>query len=105
MEEFRQNLRLGLAALGAFVGVAFLLVLLIEAIRGNEEWYNNDDASGVILLGGPILAVIAGVCAWGESRERLRDSGVPARQPPSVAPRQIPGGTRDSCCWSVGYSF
>lgn len=66
-KEIRQNVRLGLAALGVFVGVAFLFIL-IEAIRGNEEWYNNNDALGVILLGGPILTVLVGVCAMGREQ-------------------------------------
>ncbi len=42
-KEIRQNVRLGLAAVGVFVGVPLLFVL-IEGIRGNGQWYNNDDA-------------------------------------------------------------
>jgi hypothetical protein len=64
-KEFRQNLRLGLAAVGVFVGVP-LLFTLIEVIRGNGQWYN--DALGMVLLGGPILAVIVGVCAMGREQ-------------------------------------
>ncbi len=66
-KEIRQNLRLGLAAIGVFVGVTFLFAL-IEGIRGNGEWYNNDDSFGVFLLGGPILAVLVGVCAMGREQ-------------------------------------
>lgn len=66
-KEIRQNIRLGLAAVGVFVGVTFLFVL-IEGIRGNGEWYNNDDSFGMLLLGGPILAVLVGVCAMGREQ-------------------------------------
>jgi hypothetical protein len=64
-KELRQNLRLGLAAVGVFVGVP-LLFTLIAVIRGNGQWYN--DALGMVLLGGPILAVIVGVCAMGREQ-------------------------------------
>jgi len=65
-KELRQSLWLGLAAVGVFAGVPLLFVL-IQVTRGNGEWYNND-ALGMVLLGGPVLAVVAGVCALGREQ-------------------------------------
>lgn len=65
-KELRQNLWLGLAALGVFLGIT-LIPSILSVARSRWNWYDGN-ALGMMLWGGPFLAVIAGVCAMGREQ-------------------------------------
>ncbi len=67
-KEFRENRRLGLTSFGVFVGIG-LIPPLIDAARFPEKANWRDGyAFLVMLLGGPVLAIVAGVHAWGREQ-------------------------------------
>ena len=66
-KECRQNLRLGLSALGAFLGIG-LVPMLIGRLHVDNGRYDDDSLRIVIEFGGPILAVLAGVYAMGREQ-------------------------------------
>jgi len=63
-KECRQNLRMALASLGVFLGIALIPPMLLWG----DRWYDDDIIMMVIQLGGPILAVLAGVHATGREQ-------------------------------------
>ncbi len=66
-KEYRQNRRLGLVALGLFLGTSFI-PSIVDSIRHDRlAWYDGSGLS-MLLLGGPILAMVAGVCAMGREQ-------------------------------------
>jgi len=66
-KEIHQNLRLGLAAMGLFLGIT-LIPCLIQAIYSKGHWWYSDDGIETILWAGPIFAVIAGLRAMGREQ-------------------------------------
>ena len=49
-----------------------------KRLRGQWNWYSGNGL-GVMFLGGPFLAMVAGVYAMGREQGRLSDSGDPGR--------------------------
>lgn len=70
-KECRQNLRLGLASLGVFLGIG-LLPGVIDHLRGASRRYDDDALLVIIQLGGPILAVLVGVYAMGREQGTIQ---------------------------------
>lgn len=65
-KDYRQNRRLALVALGASLGFTFIPSLLYSLVSGNE--WDGGYSLGTLFLGGPLLALIAGVYAMGRER-------------------------------------
>lgn len=66
-KELRENLWLALAVLGVFLGISFIPSAIECSVHSQGRWYNGN-ALGVFFLGGPLLAVIAGVYAMGREQ-------------------------------------
>ncbi|MEN6575845.1 MAG: hypothetical protein ABFD90_05830 [Phycisphaerales bacterium] len=65
-KEVHESWRLALAALGVSLGISFIPSIL-SAARGQGNWHDGN-VLGVLFLGGPLLAVVAGVYAMGREQ-------------------------------------
>jgi hypothetical protein len=68
-KEYRQSRRFGLAILGVFLGISLGPWILDTLLRREPEY--DYTAEAVFLLGGPFLAVMAGVHAMGREQGRI----------------------------------
>ena len=66
-KESRQSRRLALAALGVFLGISFIPSIIESCTHARVHWYNGNTL-GVLFLGGPLLAIVAGVYATGREQ-------------------------------------
>lgn len=65
-KEFRQNQRMALVALGVLLGLAFI-PSAISTLLSYGQWYGGDSLA-MFIIGGPVLALIAGIYAMGREQ-------------------------------------